>query len=1026
MSLSELFIRRPIATLLLTFGILLGGALAFQFLPVAPLPQVDYPTISVNARLPGASAEVMAATVATPLERTLGRIAGVTEITSESALGSTSVTIQFDLDRDINGAARDVQGAINAARALLPSGMPSPPTYRKVNPGDAPIMILALTSKTLTLPKVYDSADSILAQKLAQISGIGSVSVGGSSPPAVRVEVNPSLLAANGVGFDQVRQAITTTNANRPKGFMHDGQSQWQIGANDQAKVAADYRDVIVSYKDMRPLRLSQVATVKDSVQDVRNAGYYNGQRAVTILLFRQPGANIIETVERVKAALPQMRSMMPSDVKVEVVMDRTPTIRASLYEVERSLVISVLLVIFVVFLFLGNGRATLIPAITVPVSLIGTFGVMYLLGFSLNNLSLMALTIATGFVVDDAIVVLENTARHIEAGMSPQKAARRGAEEVGFTVLSMSISLIAVFFPVLFMGGILGRLFREFAVTLSVAIFLSLIVSLTLAPMLCSRVLKAKNDHAPHPFIGWLMEAYRDGLSWCVRHKGLMLGVFFGVLALNVYLYMTIAKGFFPQQDTGRIMGSIRADQTASFQMMPDRLEKLIAIVRSDPAVKTVVAFSGGSSVNTGRMFVMLKPKPERKETSDQVIGRLRKKVGKIPGVSLNFQSVQDIRIGARPGAAQYQFTLQAMSLEDLRKWSPIIAQELRQVPEITDIDKDDDSGGLQTVLTFDKDEMARLGITQASVDSTLNSAFGQRQVSTIYNPLNQYKVVLTVDQAYQQGPQSLDFIQVPIAGGRTVPLSAIAKWAPGRAPLSVNHQSQFPASTISFNLSQGVSLSEAGAAILDAINRSGAPSTITGSFQGTAKAFNDSLASQPFLILAAILAVYIVLGILYESWIHPITILSTLPSAGVGALVALIIFHNEFNVIGLVGVLLLIGIVKKNAIMMIDFALVAERERGLSAKDAIIEASLLRFRPIMMTTGAAMFGALPLVFNTGDGGELRQPLGIAIVGGLLVSQLMTLFSTPVVYLVMDRFRRKPVTLPPSSGTSESVLGEA
>ncbi len=1030
MNISAPFINRPVATTLLTLGLALAGAVSFTLLPVAPLPQVDFPTIAVQASLPGASPETMAATVATPLERTLGTIAGITEITSSSSLGNTRVILQFDLSRNIDGAARDVQAAINASLTLLPTGLPNNPTYRKVNPADAPIIILSLTSPSMSRGQMYDAASTILAQKIAQLDGVGQVVVGGSSLPAVRVELNPPALTRLGIGPEDVRNAIIATNVNRPKGAFEIGGLHYQILANDQAKTAADYIPVIVAYHNGAAVRIGDIASVLDSEQDVRNAGLFNGKPAVMLIVYRQPGANIIQTVDRVRALLPQLRAAIPGAIDLNVMMDRTPTIRASLHEVERTLVTSVILVVLVVFLFLRNARAALIPSIAVPVSLIGTFAVMYLAGFSLNTLSLMALTIATGFVIDDAVVVLENVSRHIENGSTPFDAALRGAREVSFTVLSMSLSLIAVFIPILLMGGIIGRLFREFAVTLSAAILVSLLLSLTTTPMMCARLLKPHNDgkhgrlyHTGERYFAAALERYRVTLDWALAHGRIMLLVLAATIGLNIYLYSIVPKGFFPQQDVGRMIGIIQADQSISFQAMREKLANYVDIVRADPGVDNVIAFTGGGQINTGFMFVSLKPLSERNISADRIIARLRPKIAREPGSSLFLQPQQDIRVGGRPSNAQYQYTLQADTISELRTWEPRIREALKHLPQLADVNTDEQDKGLQTTLVVDRDAAGRLGISQFLIDSTLNDLFGQRLVSTIYNPLNQYRVVLEAAPQYWQSPETLKdlYIIAPGPNGTTVqvPLSAFAHYEPTSTPLAVNHQGQFAASTISFNLPVGTSLSAATRAIDGAILRLGVPSSVQGSFQGTAKAFQASLSSQPLLILAALITVYLVLGILYESLIHPLTILSTLPSAGVGALLALMAFGSEFSIIALIGVILLIGIVKKNAIMMIDFAIDAERRDGLSPRDAIYQACLLRFRPIMITTMAALFGAIPLAIGFSDGAEFRRPLGIAIVGGLMLSQLLTLYTTPVVYLYLDRFRLWCKDVWPASGSA-------
>ncbi|HWP76587.1 MAG TPA: multidrug efflux RND transporter permease subunit [Methylomirabilota bacterium] len=1018
MNISAPFIRRPVATTLLTIGLALSGILAWGLLPVSPLPQVDFPTIQVSATLPGAEPDTMATSVAAPLERQFGRIAGLTEMTSTSYLGSTSVALQFDLSRNIDGAARDVQAAINAARGYLPPALPNNPSYRKVNPADAPIMIVALTSDTLDRGRMYDAASSILQQKLSQLPGVGQVIVGGSSLPGVRVEMNPTALNRYGIALETIRSALAATTQYRPKGQLGDETRASEIASNDQLLRAADYAPVIVAFRGGRPVQLSDVARVEDSVEDVRTTGLANGRPAVLLVIFRQPGANIIDTVDGVRRLLPELGAAIPPAITMSVVMDQTQTIRASLHDVELTLVISVLLVTLVVFAFLRSVRATLIPAVAVPVSLVGTFGVMYVLGYSLDNLSLMALTIATGFVVDDAIVVLENVARHRAAGLSPLEAALRGAREIGFTVLAISLSLVAVFTPILLMGGLVGRLFREFAMTLSAAIAISLLVSLTTTPMMCATLLaRESSEHgrlyrASERAFEAMRRGYETSLAWVLRHPRGVLAVTLLTVALNGYLFWVIPKGFFPQQDTGRLQGAIQAAQDISFQAMQAKLTEIVDIVGHDPAVANVVGFTGSqgngpsTATNTARLFVMLKPLAERKISADQVITRLRGRVAGVPGAPAFFQAVQDVRAGGRMGNAQYQYTLQGDDVRELDAWGPRVAERLRALPQLTDLGSDQQDRGRQSSLVIDRATASRLGITPQLIDDTLDDAFGQRQVAIMYSPLNQYHVVLEVEPRFWQRPETLGDIYLPSAKGGMVPLSAFSRYEPTQTALAVNHQAQFPAVTLTFNLAPGVALGDAVTAIEAAVRPLGLPASIQASFQGTAQIFQASLASQPWLIAAALLAVYVVLGVLYESYIHPLTILSTLPSAGVGALLALLACRSDLTVIALIGIVLLIGIVKKNAIMMIDFALAAERGEGKSPAEAIYQACVLRFRPIMMTTMAALLGALPLALGRGIGSELRRPLGIAIVGGLIVSQALTLYTTPVVYLYLDRVR--------------------
>ncbi len=1014
MSISAPFIRRPVATTLLTAAVALSGAIAFRLLPVSPLPQVAFPTIQVSAGLPGASPETMASAVATPLERQFGRIAGLTEMTSTSYTGSTGITLQFDLSRDIDAAARDVQAAINAARSYLPANLPNNPNYRKVNPADAPILILALTSDVASTATMYDAASSILQQKLSQVSGVGQAFVGGSSLPAVRVELNPTVVNKYGVSLEQIRSVLAAANANRPKGELAGGGNSWQLRTTDQLLKAKQYMPLIVAYQKGAPVRLADLGEVRDSVEDLRNAGLSNGKPAVLVVLFGQPGANIIETVDRVRALLPQLEAAIPPNISLNVMVDRSLTIRASILDVEWTLLISIGLVILVVFVFLRNAWATFIPGVVVPLSLIGTFGVMYLFGYSLDNLSLMALTISTGFVVDDAIVVIENIARYLEQGMHPFPAALRGSSEIGFTVISMSTSLVAVFIPILMMAGIVGRLFREFAVTLSVAIAVSLAVSLTATPMMCARFLKRESAQkhgrvyrASQKMFDWTLNSYAAALRVVLRHPAVTLTVLLLTISLNVYLFVIIPKGFFPEQDTGRLMGMIQARQNISFQEMRQKVSWFVNKVMSDPAVSTVVAFTGGGGgLNTGRMFVSLKDMSVRKAGVDEVMARIRRETAGVPGATLYTQAVQDLRIGGRLTGAQYQYTLQSQDLQQLNEWAPRVLATLRKLPQLVDVNTDQQDNGLEAWLAIDRDTASRLGMSVQDIDNGLYDAFGQRPVSTMYTQLNQYHVVMEVAPQFWQSPETLKTIWIQTAAGKQSPLTTFTQFTPSTTPLAVNHQGQFPSVTVSFNLAEGVALGDAVDAINAAEKDMVLPATIHGSFSGTAQAFQASLANEPILIATALIAVYIVLGILYESYIHPLTILSTLPSAGVGALLALRLCHTELSVIALIGIILLIGIVKKNAILMIDFALDAERKEGRDSKDAIYEACLLRFRPILMTTMAALLGALPLAIGIGTGAELRRPLGIAIVGGLIVSQLLTLFTTPVVYLYLDRVR--------------------
>ena len=1013
MSLSTPFIHRPVATTLLTVAIALAGIIAFLVLPVAALPQIDYPTIAVSASLPGASPEIMASSVATPLERQFGRIAGVTEMSSSSYLGSTSIALQFDLNRNIDGAARDVQAAINAARSYLPANLPNNPTYQKVNPADSAIVVIALTSKIYDTGRLYDAASTVMQQKLSQVAGVGQVYVGGSSLPAVRVEINPTQLNSYGLGLQDVKNMLSQQNANEPKGQIWDDSTTADILANDQLLKAEYYRPLIVGYHNGAAIKLSDIADVRDSIENIRTAGFYDGKPCVTIEIFRQPNANIIDTTDRIRQALPSLQASIPAGIDVAVTSDRSSRIRPTILDAERSLLVSIGLVILVVFIFLRSPRATMIPSVAVPVSLLGTFGVMYLFGYSIDSVSLMALTICTGFVVDDAIVVIENITRYVEQGMRPLEAALHGAREIGFTVLSMTLSLVAVFIPILLMAGIVGRLFREFAVTLSVSILVSLLVSLTMTPMMCAHLLKRGEEEShgrlyrtTEKAFDSMVRLYDHGLNWVLGHEQFTLGILLITIAVNVYLLVIVPKGFFPLGDTGKLLGGIRASQDISFQAMEQITSRFVKIIKSDPAVESAMIYTGGNGpVNTGHVNVTLKPYEDRNISASEVIDRLRPKLNSVPGARAVLQASQNLKIGAKASNAQYQYTLRSDSVEDLVRWGPVVFAQMRKLRDLTDVDTDQQNSGLEARLVYDRQTAARLGITTQLMDTTLYNAFGQSQVSTMYTTLNQYHVVMEVAPQFWQNPQGLDDVYIHSNTGGVVPLSAVAHFEKRIAPLAVNHDGQFPAVTISFNLAPGVALSDAVQAIDQVEQNIGMPSSIRSAYSGTMQAFQASLATEPFLIVTALLAVYIVLGMLYESYIHPITILSTLPSAGVGAVLALMIFHMDLNVISLVGIILLIGLVKKNAILMIDFALAAQRNEHRDAKSAIHEACLLRFRPILMTTMAALLGALPLAMARGVGSELRVPLGVTIIGGLIFSQMLTLFTTPVVYLYMDRF---------------------
>jgi multidrug efflux pump len=1024
MSISQPFIQRPVATTLLLIALTLAGSIAYTLLPVSALPEVDFPTIAVFANLPGASPDVMAAAVATPLEKQFTRIAGITEMTSRSSVGSAQVILQFDLTRDINAAAREVQAAINSSAGFLPSNLPSLPKYRKINPADQPILLMTLESDVVPRPQLYDIASSVFAQKLSQVNGVGQVQVGGSSLPAVRVEVNPQPLSRYNVGLDQIGTFLQSANANRPKGSLANGQVQLPLYATDQLFLAKDYKNLVVVYRNGAPVRLSDLGRVIDGNEDVRNLGIVNGNPMVQIQINRQPNANVVETVARIKALMPQFQAQLPPTVRFKIAQDRTITTRDSIHDAQRNMIISIGLVIFVVFVFLRSGWSTFIPSISVPVSIIATFGAMYLIGYTLDNLSLMALTIATGFVVDDAIVVIENITRHLESGMKPMQAALKGAEEIGFTVVSMSISLIAVFIPILMMGGIVGRLFREFAVILSVAIAISMVISLTVTPMMCAWLLKESRDHGylynvTERFYQWIISTYASALDVVLTRPAPILLLVFLTMGVNVYLYIKVPKGFFPQQDTGRLNGNIVGQQHISYQALVEKAKWFEEQVRVDPDVETVTMVAGtsggGFGGNNANINIQLKPAGVRKSTSDQVIARLRRKTSGVPGATMFLQNSQDVRIGGRQGNAQYQYTLQAPDFATLALWGPKVLDQLSGLSEIADVSSDQQNSGLSSNVIIDRDTASRLGLTAQAVDSALYDAFGQRQVSVMYKSINQYHVVLALQQQWWESPDFLKTIYVQTPRGTDVPLSTFTHFTQGITPISLPHQGQFPATTYSFNLTEGTALSDAVTAINRAEVEMGLPANITGKFAGTAQAYQDSLSNQPILIGTALLAVYIVLGMLYESLIHPLTIISTLPSAGVGALVAMVLFKSNLDIIGMIGIILLIGIVKKNAIMMIDFALAAERNEGLSTREAIYKACLLRFRPIMMTTMCALLGGMPMALGWGAGAELRKPLGIAIVGGLVVSQMLTLFTTPVIYLYLDRLSKRFARRQPS-----------